>query len=536
MNISSFVNQITQTITDAANGNTGNLSPSALEESIRNGLEAILSKGSGQSVTGEVLQMNGNEILLSLGENQLLQARLEGGATPRMGQLMTFQIQNTAGNKISLTPLFENLNQNSNISTALKAAGLPLTDQMIQMVKDMMQEGLPIDRQSLYQMNRAMNLNQGVPTSTLAQMQRLGIPLEADMIQQFQNYQNYEHQITGSLSDLTDAFTESFLQLSGEQGAQEGLSFVQDVLGQFVSEEGIPEGNNGAQNPEAVQNQPQEQVDGLQKDFAESALYKDLKELGASSEQLSNLVSNKENGQQVLKEVLHLIDQNLKGEVSTPDFSEKLGRFLDGKEFQQLFKETLNKQLLLEPAEVAKEGKVDQLYEKLNQQMKSLNALLSDPARGDTALAKTVTNLNQNMDFMNAMNQNFSYIQIPLKMYNKETSGELFVYTNKKSLAKKDGNVSALLHLDMEYLGSVDVHVTLSQGQKVATKFYLQDDSALDLIAEHIDLLNDRLNKRGYSMNAEFINRDTQTNVLGEILDQSKNISILSGTSFDVRA
>ena len=37
-------------------------------------------------------------------------------------------------------------------------------------------------------------------------------------------------------------------------------------------------------------------------------------------------------------------------------------------------------------------------------------------------------------------------------------------------------------------------------------------------------------------MNAEFINQDTQTNVLGEILDQSKNISVLSGTSFDVRA
>ncbi len=480
--------------------------------------------------------MNGNEILLSLGENQLLQARLEGGAMPKMGQIMTFQIQNTAGNKISLTPLFlENLSQNPSISTALKAAGLPLTDQMIQMVKDMMQEGLPIDRQSLYQMNRAMNLNQGVPTSTLAQMQRLGIPLEADMIQQFQNYQNYEHQITGSLSDLTDAFTESFLQLSGEQGAQEGLSFVQDILGQFVSEEGIPE-ENISQNPENVQNQPDGQTEGLQKNFTESALYKDLKELGASPEQLSNLVSNKGNGQQVLKEVLHLIDQNLKGEVSTPDFSEKLGKFLEGKEFKQLFKETLNKQLLLEPAEVAEEGKVDQLYEKLNQQMKSLNALLSDPARGDTALAKTVTNLNQNMDFMNAMNQNFSYIQIPLKMYNKETSCELFVYTNKKSLAKKDGNVSALLHLDMEYLGSVDVHVTLSQGQKVATKFYLQDDAALDLIAEHIDLLNDRLNKRGYTMNAEFINRDTETNVLGEILDQSKNISVLSGTSFDVRA
>ena len=537
MNISSFVNQITQTITDATNGNTGNLSPSALEESIRNGLETILARGSGQSVTGEVLQMNGNEILLSLGENQLLQARLEGGAMPKLGQLMTFQIQNTSGNKISLTPLFENLNQNSNISTALKAAGLPMTDQMIQMVKDMMQEGLPIDRQSLYQMNRAMNLNQGVPTTTLAQMQRLGIPLEEQMIQQFQNYQNYEHQITGSLSDLTDAFTESFLQLSGEHGAQEGLSFVKDVLGQFVPES-IPEGEgNGEEGRIQGQMNPDgSNISGSAKDFEETGLYKELKSLGAPDEMLQNLAANKGNTQQFLKDLLQLIDRNLSGAEKTADFSDKLGRFLQGNEFKQLLKETLNEQLLLKPDEVAEEGRVDQLYEKLNQQMKSLNSLLSDPARGDTALAKTVTNLNQNIDFMNAMNQNFSYIQIPLKMYNKEASGELFVYTNKKSLAKKDGNVSALLHLDMEYLGSVDVHVTLSQGQKVATKFYLQDDSSLDLIADHIDLLNERLNKRGYSMNAEFIHRDTETNVMSEILDQSKNISVLAGTSFDVRA
>ena len=44
-------------------------------------------------------------------------------------------------------------------------------------------------------------------------------------------------------------------------------------------------------------------------------------------EQLSNLVSNKGNGQQVLKEVLQLIDQNLKGEAGTPDFSESLEIF-----------------------------------------------------------------------------------------------------------------------------------------------------------------------------------------------------------------
>ena len=37
-------------------------------------------------------------------------------------------------------------------------------------------------------------------------------------------------------------------------------------------------------------------------------------------------------------------------------------------------------------------------------------------------------------------------------------------------------------------------------------------------------------------MSAEFINREEKTNVMQEILEQSKNISVLSGYSFDARA
>ena len=95
--------------------------------------------------------------------------------------------------------------------------------------------------------------------------------------------------------------------------------------------------------------------------------------------------------------------------------------------------------------------------------------------------------------------------------------------------------MSALRHLDMEYLGSLDVYVALND-RKVSTKFYLQDDSALDLIAQNIDILNKRLEDRGYSVNAEFINREENTNVMEEMLKQNKNISALAGYSFDARA
>ena len=155
--------------------------------------------------------------------------------------------------------------------------------------------------------------------------------------------------------------------------------------------------------------------------------------------------------------------------------------------------------------------------------------------KADSPIFRSVQNIRENVEFMNQLNQMFAYVQIPLKMQGKEATGELFVYTNKKSLAKKDGAVSALLHLDMEYLGSVDVHVTLVD-QKVSTKFYLKDDSALDLIASNIEILNQRLEKRGYSMDAQFLNKDDDRTVMDEILDQNKGASILAGYSFDARA
>ncbi len=155
--------------------------------------------------------------------------------------------------------------------------------------------------------------------------------------------------------------------------------------------------------------------------------------------------------------------------------------------------------------------------------------------KSDTPLAKTVANESGNIEFMNQLNQIFTYVQLPLKMQNQSANGELFVYTNKKSLAKKDGTVSALLHLDMEHLGSIDVHISLTE-QKVATKFYLKDNSALDLIEANIDLLNNRLNQRGYSVSAQFLKQEEDGSVMDEILKQNKNVSILAGYSFDARA
>ena len=258
-------------------------------------------------------------------------------------------------------------------------------------------------------------------------------------------------------------------------------------------------------------------------------LVRALKNADAPDKIVGAVAQNRMSGQALLHEINKMLSED-----AIPD-KEKFFELLESREFKHVLKNEMNRQWLMLPEEVANEHSVDKLYERLNSQMNRLNQMLAQTAKADTPLAKAVANVTNNIDFMNQLNQTFTYVQIPLKMQGKEANGELFVYTNKKSLAKKDGSVSALLHLDMEYLGSLDVYVALND-RKVSTKFYLKDDAALDLIAQNIDLLNKRLEDRGYSVNAEFINRDEDTNMMDEMLKQNKNISVLAGYSFDARA
>lgn len=166
--------------------------------------------------------------------------------------------------------------------------------------------------------------------------------------------------------------------------------------------------------------------------------------------------------------------------------------------------------------------------------------ILEGAGKAETPVARSLQNINQNVDFLNQLNHMFTYVQLPLKMAGDAAHGDLYVYTNKKNLAKKDGNVSALLHLDMPHLGTLDVYVAMQNG-RVSTKFYLQEESMIDFLEEHMPILTERLEKRGYQTNAEVVLKENQESgsVMEEILKQDKNIpeaKPIATRSFDVRA
>lgn len=206
--------------------------------------------------------------------------------------------------------------------------------------------------------------------------------------------------------------------------------------------------------------------------------------------------------------------------------------------FRSLLSDHLKSGWMLRPEEVAAPGKVGEMYRRLDSQLRSLGSALENAGQTGSTAYRAVSSMSQNIDFLQQLNQMYTYVQLPLRLQQRDTQGELYVYTNKKKLSSQDGTVSALLHLDMEHLGPVDVHVSL-KGSKVNTRFYLRDDDMIDFMAQHMDVLTKRLQKRGYDCSCSMVLREKGESEatkggLEPVLRQNKGI-MLSHYAFDVR-
>ena len=209
---------------------------------------------------------------------------------------------------------------------------------------------------------------------------------------------------------------------------------------------------------------------------------------------------------------------------------------LSNQSVQKLLGKSLTDAWKLTAEQTSSKAEVKELYRRMEEQTRQIMDTLQAGAKADSPLAGAVTRLQNNLDFMNQLNQMFPYVQLPLSLSGSDAHGELYVYTNKKNLAKENGTVSALLHLDMEHLGTVDVMVRMNSEQHVNTNFMVASEEVLDLIEAHLDELTARLNKRGYHMETSCSLQEEDGSVMDKMIEQDRPISVISTTAFDARA
>ncbi len=606
----------------------------------------------GATIQGTVVSIkdtDGGKIAnINIGDS-VISASLQEGTALREGQSLNFAVRGSSGSTISITPLFENTSPDQNTLRALTAAGIEINNDTINMVKGMMEASLPINKNALLDMSRELNAHPNSSITTLVEMKSLNIPINANNIQQFQNYKNYEHQVTTAMENIMDELPGAFdqlltsgnekgaidlygsvLKLFGEEGLNSDTAMAQGITeptlagtlagegvengqtaGEVISpgnksaEEAISENNvqvsAGTQTQETstgnvISNMSPEEIllqmakegtgnsasasegtvileqsktsEGqtalasgkniiVQNPLSESFI-QDLKNLGISDKAIDDYANaikfansqgqgnNSENNVTVKNQVMEFAQKNLLKELAKSFEGADLNNISQSNDWKKLFssddynrliKDNISSQWLLKPSDVEKKENVDNLYQRLGNQVKQLAQAVTQNLGAESRLAQSANNLQNNLDFMNQLNHMFQYVQLPLQMTGQNAHGDLYVYKNKNRKMSEDGSVSAVLHLDMEHLGPVDVYVKMLD-TKVSTNFYVADEEVIDLINDNIHILNERLEKRGYSMKVNMAlheDKDISDAAVDEMLNVSRK-PLLSINSFDARA
>ena len=531
----------------------------------------------GSAISGQVIKVEGDTVYVKL-PSEVLTAKLQEGVNLQSGQSVTFAVSGISDKQITLQALFQNSAQTQVLGKALEQAGIAQTADSLSMVDAMMREGMSVDKNSLWQMYRQVLDHPQTTGENIVLMNRLQIPVNDLTAAQFQNLQNANGQLAQAANTLTDSLFAEFTDMA-VQSPQEAAAFMKELVlllgessqteagqvgalpleGQEVPGDvqpadgnqqpaagnstgqtdaaGQPAGGqtaeNGADARLAFDGQVQTETDGRQVQAeADGGRLQ-----GPNAEKLSTdgQVVSSETAENSSQPGVDSLAELMKSDLFTKGDTRQLLRLFASKEFRSLLTEQMKENFLLKPEMVADKEEVEQFFTKLREQVSRLAQTVSEAGKAQTQLFTQTNQLRENLDFLHQLSQTMQYVQLPLRMAGQETTGDLYVYANKKGLTKED-SISAFLHLDMEHLGPVDVYVAM-QNRKVNTHFYLQDDAMIDFIQAHIHLLNERLEQKGYQMQTEVSQKDTPSKVTEEMRkDQEEESVCINQYSFDVRA
>lgn len=530
-------------------------------------MRAIRALQAGQTIQGEVVAIKGKDVQLAILKDVIIDAKLAGSMNLTPGTIMPFQVKTNNSQGLSLIPLFTNIAADPNVLKALDMAQIPVNDRSLEMVQTLMEKGMPIDKQSVQEMYREVVNFKEMPVKDIVTLHQMEVPVNRDNLTQLSLYQNNQHYLKDTFSDMGSAIGGQLEHLIAEGKAESALNVVNQIQQLF---QGMPEGMqkednqatllNGQQWDNSVlpetdileaKNQGKAVTVILTEDLLlkeentspkEATLQEALQKMDETGKLTAGSVNpNEDVASNIEKQKeSNIHSQTTKDAVDWKDLTESLLKEKDPGKISRMFEKIWDKEIaknwLLEPENVTDKKNVKEYYEKLTNQIKQLEKIFEDGTSMKNPAAKAIQNTASNLDFMNQLNQLHAYIQLPLKMANQNAHGELYVFTNKKNLTKQDGKVTALLHLDMENLGKMDVYVAL-ENKKVNTNFYLEKEEYLDFLEAHMELLTTRLNKRGYDCEVKTTLRNQEEESVIKTIEKQQGMSmVLSMQAFDVRA
>ncbi len=458
-------------------------------------LTILRSLANGDTFSGNITDVSGEQVTITLDGGQSFTASLLNSTAYNIGDRASFVIQDNKGESIVLKAVTMQATalETAMINKSLKAAGIMPTLRNREMVLELMRNGMPIGRDALLDMVKELSAHSDAEIGDIIALKRMGIEVTDDSLKSYQNYKEYNGAMQTDIAALGEKLFESV-------DSGKALSDVVELLAgdELLTGNGAVE-DNSKESPKAGGTQADEKADTVQKN-----LMNDVKNMVAGmvdnynaatgrSLKLSDAFLNTDNLARFMNEFAKLVEEF----DSEPLLKGKLHTALKGDKVSRLLNELVRDTFSMRMTDVEDSESVKEHIAKTLDKLSSISEYAA--SNQSTALSNVASQMSNNMEFLNNMNQFMAAVQVPIKNIGEHGEGELYVYRRNKQKCGEDDTVKAFLHLDMEHLGELDIYVTL-KGSSVSTNFKVEDESVLDFLEANMEQLTKKLSEDGYNV------------------------------------
>lgn len=522
----------------------------------------------GDVFRGEIININNQNVEILLEGNEHINATMQQALELNIGDKLLFQVKDNSDTQLVIRPIANNEVSSELVNKSLLTAGLTINDKNIAIVKELIANGQPIDKQSIINMIKLSSVYANESIDKLIDMTKNGIEINRENLDMYDAYTTSSHYISENIMEIGDGILEVFEKLLESNISTENFIENNVSLGN-LTESDINAGN--LKNNVILGNFTESNInpDNLMGNIISSDSFtkintiledlsnifdadNDNKQISESINTDKNDIYNKDNIQEFSKEttkdllkmvdspdtfkelskVLKNIGENMPKEafnnvIKSPAFKEKITKLLMDKLY-------LNPVKLSEDKENVK-NEVDKIYDKLNKLTEMIKNMPENVKSENLSLAGD--KLSKNMNFMNELNNIEAYVQVPVKFLEGQKNGDLYVYNRRKNKKINDDALTAFLHLQLDYLGATDINISMKKNS-VTTKFTLDDEISRNLIEDNLGELAERLEKMGYNVtiSTELSEKKSQEfNAILPITANNENAVSIKRYIFDIR-
>lgn len=208
-----------------------------IKEALLNGKVAdIKSLLPGMLFEGDVADINSLQVKIILDNSSVLNASMKEAVNLNIGDHVIFQVKENSGSKLVIKP-FQSDEGSAVITKALNTSGITINEKNVAVVKELMAQGQPLDKNTIMNTVRLFNRFPEAELTDIIALKKHDIPVTADNVAMYKAYSEGNANISASLVNVADDVPKVIENILSESDNSQTINVVSDILDIIMPEE-----------------------------------------------------------------------------------------------------------------------------------------------------------------------------------------------------------------------------------------------------------------------------------------------------------